>query len=136
MDRNYRQSSLHNNSAELYDGTSFRYYGDVLNPELSNLRIATLAIGFPLWRNNAINVIYHHFQQNHASNVLRNTLLDAAPAGNHSEIGREFSLIAGLTRWQPLSIELIAAQFRAGKAFGPEKGQTASRMMLELSYGF
>ena len=135
-DRNYRQSGLHNNNAELYGDTTFRYYGDVLDPELSNLSIATLAIGFPLWKNNSINIVYHHYQQIHASAFLRNTQLSVDPNGDHLDIGQELGLIVGLTGQPPLNVTLRAAQFRAGKAFSAAAGQTASRLAFELSYGF
>jgi hypothetical protein len=47
-DRSFRQTGIHNNNGRFWGVDSFRYYGELLRPELSNLHVLTLSAGLPL----------------------------------------------------------------------------------------
>ncbi len=136
MDSAYRQSGLQSNDDKLRGVNSFRYYGELLRPELSNLTIKTFALGFPLFNDSSLELVYHRYQQVYAADQLRNARIRTKPEGEHRDIGEEFNLILGLEEWEQLELELIATYFRAGKAYGEYQGQTASSITLKIQYGF
>jgi len=136
MDRAYRQSGLQSNDDKFRGVNSFRYYGELLRPELSNLTIKTIALGFPLWKDSSLEIVYHRYMQVHAADQLRNSRLRTNPEGVHRDIGEEFNLILGIEEWQQLEIEVIAAQFLSGKAFGVFADRTSSNITMQLEYNF
>ncbi len=136
MNRAYRQSGLQSNDNKFRGVNSFRYYGELLRPELSNLKIRTIALGFPLLKNSSIELVYNHYTQIYAMDELRNSRLRTNPEGVNRDIGEAFNIILGLEDWKQLEFELIVAQFYAGKAYGAFSGRTASNIMLQAEYNF
>mgnify|MGYP000427513006 CR=1 FL=1 len=63
-------------------------------------------------------------------------ILRTHPEGVHRDIGEEFNLILGIEEWQQLEIEVIAAQFLSGKAFGVFADRTSSNITMQLEYSF
>ena len=45
VDRDFRQTGLQDNTARFNGVTSFAYYGETLDPELSNLNVFTIGVG-------------------------------------------------------------------------------------------
>ena len=54
--KTFRQTGLHGNNGKFRGNSRFRYYGEVLRPELSNLQIATIALGIPLGEDGWIEI--------------------------------------------------------------------------------
>lgn len=54
-----RQTGLQDNNGEFFGVDCFRYYGELLRPELSKLQITTLALGFRMLTNSSIEFVYH-----------------------------------------------------------------------------
>jgi len=136
MDRSYRQSGLQSNDDKFRGVNSVKYYGELLRPELSNLNVFTLALGFPLLKDSSVELVYHRYSQIYATDQLRSTRLRTDPEGRYRDIGEEFNIILGLEEWEQLELELIAAQFRSGKAYGVFSGRTASTISLDIQYSF
>ncbi len=136
VDGNYRQSGLQDNDDKFRGVTGFRYYGDLLRPELSNIAISTLAAGFRFLGKNSLDLVFHTYRQLQPMDEIRNARLDYDPDGIDTDIGSEINLVLGieeLTNWQ---LELVASRFRAGAAFGERRGETAEKLGLEISYRF
>lgn len=136
IDRSYRQSGLQSNDDKFRGATSFRYYGELLRPELSNLRITTLALGVPLFEDSSVDLVYHSYRQIHAANRLRDDRLRTNPRGEDRDIGEEYNIILGLEEWEHVEVEAVAALFRAGKAYGDFSGQTATSVVVQAEYNF
>jgi alginate production protein len=135
-ERAFRQTGLHSNEGR-FDGVNyFHYYGDLLQPELSNLHIWTVAVGFEFWRSSSVEFLYHVYHQVHAAPFLRDARLDAEPAGKRRAIGQEWDVVVGLQEWKHLDIELVGSLFRAGPAYGRLSGQTAFSVFVEIDYNF
>ena len=117
-DHSFRQTGLQDNNDRFRGVDRFKYYGELLKPELSNLRIATAALGFPFLENSSVELIYHSYQQVDAAKFLRDATVRRQPAGRKRGIGHEVDLVIGIEEWENFEIELIAAAFRAGPAFG------------------
>jgi len=135
-DRAYHQTGMHDNNDKFRGVDSFRYYGELLRPELSNLHIVTLAIGFPLLENSSVELVFHNYRQVHASDSLRNARLDADPDGISRSIGTEYDIVLGIEEWKHLELELVLGVFRAGSAFGADDGEYASTAIFKLNYNF
>lgn len=129
-DSAFRQTGLQDQDEE------FRDYGVVLRPELSNLRIATLALGLPVYSGTRLTLGYHYFRQVDAAPFLRDTGIDVQPTGASKDIGNEFSLVVQLRKWEDLQMDIIAGSFKAGSAFGAGAGERTNRLFFKLIYEF
>lgn len=135
-DRAFRQTGLHDNNDRFRGVDSFRYYGELLRPGLSNLHIWTAAVGFRFWRSSSLELVYHLYCQVHPAPFLRDARIGTDPEGNRQAIGQEWDLVVGLEEWKHVEIELVGALFRAGSAYGPLSGETAFNVILKIDYNF
>ncbi|HMS16564.1 MAG TPA: alginate export family protein, partial [Planctomycetota bacterium] len=71
----FRQSGLHDNAMRLNGVTSFRYMGELVRPELSNLMVLTAGVGFRLFERTSIDFVWHHYRQVIAQPFLVDTRL-------------------------------------------------------------
>lgn len=129
-DRAFRQTGLQDQDEE------FRDYGVVLRPELSNLRIATLAFGLLVHSGTRLTLGYHRFRQVDAAPFLRETRLDSEPTSESKDIGEEVSFVVELRKWEDLEMDIIAGSFRAGRAYGAGAGERSNRLFFKLIYEF
>ena len=135
-DRTFRQTGLHDNDSRFQGVNSFHYYGELLRPELSNLPILTASIGLKFLQKSSVEFLYHHNRQDHAAPYMRKARIKAKPLGNDKSIGREWDIVTGIEEWRHVDLELAAALFSAGDAFGPLSGETASYISFGLTYNF
>lgn len=136
VDKAFRQTGLQDNNGRFHGVNRFRYYGELLRPELSNLEILTLAYGQPLGVRSSLEVVYHRYQQVHADNDVRDARLRIDPNGIDTDIGEELDFVLGFRKWQHVDIEAVLGLFRAGDAYGVNSGDTARFMKLEFTYNF
>lgn len=129
-DRNFRQTGLQNR------GEEFRAYGELLKPELSNLRISTVALTFPVHTATHLTLGYHRFRQVYPAPFLREARIEADPTGNSTDIGEELSLLAELRNWENLEVDLAFGIFEAGDAFGVSAGEHAKSLFFQMVYEF
>jgi hypothetical protein len=118
-DRSFRQTGLQSTDEE------FRIYGELLQPELSNLSIPVVAVQFPILSKSYIEFAYRHFRQVHAAPFVRDGRIKADPIGIKKNIGQEWMLYALVRQWKNVEIELVGAAFRSGNAYGALSGKVA-----------
>jgi alginate production protein len=136
-DHAFRQSGLFQNKSRLRGVTRFRYYGELLQPELSNLHLWTLGLGFRFWKESSIELIYHRYYQVDPAPLLRGARIDIDPLGQRSNIGEEWDLIIGMEEWDNFVVKVFGSLFRAGSAYGHQRsGEIASSLILQLDYNF
>lgn len=135
-DRSFRQTALQDNNSRFRGVDNFRYYGELLRPELSNLHILTLAIGLPLLKESSVEFLYHSYWQDHAAPFLRDTRIKAKPLGDDNSIGQEWNIVVGIEEWKHVELELVGAVFRAGNAFDSLSGETAGYLSFGFTYNF
>ena len=114
----------------------FQYYGELLNPDLSNLQIITASIGFPIGENGFIDFIYHGYRQDHPADFLWESDLEIDPEGHQKVIGEELDIAFTFEKENHLEIESSTAFFKAGNAFGDLSGNTAYRIKFEINWLF
>ncbi|MFN0057713.1 MAG: alginate export family protein [Planctomycetota bacterium] len=135
-DRNFRQTGYNDNNDKVFGVASYRYYGELLEPELSNLHIASAGVGIEPAQWISVDVVYHKYTQHHASTVLRNTNLRASPAGFSRDVGEEIDLVLGLNKLlKRFDVELDLGYFTPGNAFqGNEHPALWVALQLELNF--
>ncbi len=135
-DRAYRQTGLNRNDDSFRGVNGFHYYGDLLRPELSNIAISTLGIGFHFLPESSIELVYHRYQQLEPADEIRDARIDLDPTGEDDDIGSEIDLVLGIEESASLKVELVLSRFEAGDAFGALGGSTAYKGNLELELQF
>ena len=135
-DSSFRQTGLQDNTGKFRGVTSFRYYGELFRPELSNMHIGTIGFGFPILKSSSVDVMWHIYEQVVETNFVRDGEIRIRPNGAARDLGQEIDIIVGLEEWDTVSIEIVAAGFRAGDAYGSESGNLAGFFDFRVSYDF
>lgn len=120
-DNAFRQTGLQENSDKFGGVASFDYYGQVLDPELSNLLILTAGAGIRPSRHSSVDVVYHHYRQVEKSEDLRDAALDADPNGDSTYLGDALDLVFGWRATDRLSLKAAGGVFLPGPAFDADQ---------------
>jgi alginate production protein len=132
----FRQTGLQDNEWNFGGATDFKYYGEVLDPELSNLAILTAGVGIRPSDKFSLDLVYHYYLQHRASASLRNAGIDAEPSGRSRRLGSAIDLIVGLQEiWDHLDARLGVGYFLPGAAF-PESSGGAWVVRAEVQFRF
>jgi alginate production protein len=116
-DDSFRQTGLQDNDDKFGGVASFKYYGEVLDPELSNITIYTAAIGFRPTEKSSFDVIYHHYEQDELAAALRDSSLDIDPNGLDRELGSALDLVLAHREIENVRLEAVLGVFFPGDAF-------------------
>lgn len=136
IDEGYRQTGFDDNNASFAGVTSFRYYGEVLNPELNNLGILTLGFGIRPLEKTSVDVIFHRYEQDLPNDRIRGSNLVRVPAGDFPEIGDEIDVIVGMEQFNNVEVEFNFGVFRPGDAFEDPEAPNATRTSFQIRYNF
>lgn len=118
VDNKFRQTGLQDNDAKMNGAVRLKYYGEVFDPELSNLIVHT--VGFGIWpsRRVSLDLVYHRYRQDELSDNIRDSEIDLDPSGLRRELGQEFDLVMGFTAKKRRSkTSLVIGEFIPGAAF-------------------
>jgi len=114
----FRQTGLQDNFDRWNGVAGFDYYGEVLDPELSNLGIATVGAGIRPTKRSSIDLVYHYYFQPERADRFRGTALDADTTGSSGDAGHGLDLILGYREFDDIEIEIAGGAFLPGAAFG------------------
>lgn len=134
VDKSFHQTGLHDNNGKFGGVTSFRYYGELFDPELANMHIYTLGVGRRFPNRSSLDLVLHKYNQVELSTVLMNTGIKAKPDGVHDDLGIELDLIYGTRGWDDWDVELVLGAFFPGKAFPDADDALVGK--LQLRYRF
>ncbi|MBL8052499.1 MAG: alginate export family protein, partial [Nitrospira sp.] len=87
VDSRFRQSGFQGNSDKLNGVARFKYYGEVLDPRLTNLMVFTGGLGIKPFSKTSFDLVYHYYLQDHASKRIGGSDLDTDPTGLSKHIG-------------------------------------------------
>jgi hypothetical protein len=135
-DHSYRQTGIATNEAGFGGVERFAVYGIALDPELSNLGILTIGAGLSLLRSSSLDLVYHHYQLAEPAFVLRDSRLDSVLDGEHRKAGDGIDLVLAVEEWERFEFDLGVSAFRAGEAFGREKGTWSYGGFVVLTLAF
>lgn len=136
VDHAFRQTGLHNNKWRYHGVNRFRYYGELMRPELSNLAISTVGLGLSLGNARSVDLVYHRYRQDKAARSMRDARVSASLNGQSTDIGEELDLVLGSREWSRVDLALSGSMFRAGNAFGSKAGERAYQVLLEITVNF
>jgi alginate production protein len=134
VDKSFRQTGLQDNEDRFHGVTSFKYYGELFDPELSNLQIFTAGIGIQPTRKSSIDLVYHYYLQHKAANEIRDTSIDADPSGRSKRLGAEIDLIIGYEEIRNLEMKLALGYFIPGKAFPKASNAFFTGLEIEINF--
>jgi len=121
-DRSFRQTGIEANEAGFGGVERFPHYGVLLDPELSNLQVATLGVGVTLLRSSSLDLVYHHYRLVERADALPDAHFEAELDDRHRDLGQELDLVLALEEWERLEFALIGSAFRPGRAFVDPRG--------------
>jgi hypothetical protein len=116
-DESFRQTGLQKNNGRFGGVTNYRYYGELLDPELSNLGVATLGAGWRISKSVSLDLIWHEYHQSEPASTMRNAQLRTDPDGVHAQLGSEWDLVLGIRPGRAWDLEFVFGQFLPGAAF-------------------
>jgi alginate production protein len=135
-DNNFRQTGLQENKGRVAGVKRLRYYGELLDPQLANLRIATMGVGLRFLDNSSVELLQHRYRQQVASSQLSGSRLSEDPEGANRDIGREMDLFIALREWRHAEVTLLLARFRPGAAFATDRRDPAHAIELGAAFNF
>ncbi len=134
-DNAFRQTDVQGNSDRFGGKTSLEYYGEVFDPELSNLAVLTVGAGFDWLQNSSVDFMYHYNFQHKKSNRLRDSALDQRPTGSSRNLGHEIDVIVAIREFEKFDIDFFGGVFLPGDAFAGTK-DVAGIFGVEISIEF
>ena len=99
----------------------------MLDPELSNLQIYTVAAGFRPAASMFVDLAYHRYRLNAISDSIRGSALTAVMNETSKDVGEAFDIIVGFRNLfgvRGLGADLRAGWFFPGAAFARDGGVT------------
>jgi alginate production protein len=124
VNNQFRQTGLQSNEARFAGLSDFKYYGEALDPELSNIRIITAGLGFRPIGDMSVDFVYHYFRQDAIADTLRNYGITGEPnqdpTRQSKDLGHEVDIILGFRNVfgvRRLGFDVRAGRFFPGKAF-------------------
>jgi alginate production protein len=135
-DRSFRQTGLDSNEPGFGGVQSFKRFGTLLDPELSNLHVVTVGLGVSLLESSSLDIVYHYYRQDEPTTELRDGFLEPELTGRHRELGHGIDIVLELEEWYRVEAELIGAFFYSGKAFATNRGEWAAGAFAKISIAF
>jgi len=126
----FRQSGLQGNE------NGYHYYGELYQPELSNIQIQSLGVNFEVVHDLDITLLMHKFRQDELDTEMREVAIDLDTNGLNRGLGNEIDLIATVEIVDGLELEFIAAVFEAGDAYSANSGRKSRYWSINLDYEF
>ncbi len=126
-DESYRQNNLQGDSD---------VYGELYQPEISNLVVQTLGVEWEAYEGVEVALRYFEYDQDVSSDQIAGVSIEVDPTGLDSDLGREIDLVVSIETYKNLELELIAARFEAGKAYGVYENETSNLVSIEINYEF
>ena len=138
-DTTFRQTGWEDNTHRFGGVTSFQYYGELFNPELSNLGILTLGAGTRLGDKTSLDLVWHSYTQDEARDEFsplpaRGANLKRQPNGTDADLGWELDLIFGYRKYKTWDLEIVGAHFEPGDGF--DFDDPAQMLKFQLRYRF
>jgi hypothetical protein len=136
IDRSFHQTGLQENKARIGGVKRLRYYGELLDPELSNLRVASAGFGLRFLPNSSAELLWHRYQQVQPSTRVAGSRLSQAPAGQSRDLGHEVDLFIAIREFEGFELTLTLSRFMPGAAFAADRRDPANGIELGAAFGF
>ena len=107
---------------------------ELVDPELANMHIGTLGIGYRFTPKGSIDLLAHYYRQDKAARRIVDSDIDQRPNGLDPDLGWEVDAILG---WRPVrswDFELVLGWFKPGKAFRIRDDAWVSKVQIRYRY--
>lgn len=140
-DRTFRQTGLHKNESKSNSLARFKHYGEVFDPDLSNMHIFTAGIGLRRGDTSSLDFMFHNYRLDAFAEELRDAGVDGEldASFRSKNLGSEIDLVftkLGFGRLQNLGFDFAIGYFWPGDAFSPETNDDAMFMRVGVAYAF
>jgi hypothetical protein len=132
----FRQTGLQENKARFAGVKRWQRYGELLQPELSNLAVTTLAAGVRVLDNTSIEIAAHRYRQVRAADGVRGARLSADPEGTNRSLGREVDLLVAVRESKRVEFHFKASHFKPGAAYAPDRRDSARAVEIGVTVNF
>ena len=139
----FRQTGLQSNEARFAGVSEFKTYGEALDPELSNLKILTVGLGFRPAPDVSLDFVYHHYWLDELADEIRNSALTAqmnqVDTRLSKDVGNAFDVVLGVRSLfgvRRLGLDLRAGWFFPGSAFLRNDGDEVNPNLRDAEDGF
>jgi len=129
-DHAFRQTGFQDNTAKFAGVTSFQYYGELFDPELSNLRVLTVGLGARIATRTSLDLVWHHYQQDEPLASLVDAEVNPKPDGVDANLGTELDLILGMRRYADWDLEVVLGWFNPSDAFTQDDDALLGKIQL------
>ena len=124
VNHEFRNTGLHAHEWRFAGVTQFKVLGEALDPELNNLKVFTVGIGFRPTAASSLDFVFHKYRTDKITDSVRNSAITAqmAQVDTHlsKDVGRGFDIILGLRNLfgiKRLGVDLRIGWLLPGKAF-------------------
>ncbi len=131
---NFQQTGLQNNQWRFNGITQFRYYGEVVDPELSNLVITTAAFGVLPTENLSVDLVYHSYTLVEKRDILRRADIEEHLTGKSRDVGQAVELVIGYRIGEKIRGSAVVGCFSPGDAYKNQSLATAARLLLQVVF--
>ena len=132
----FRQTGLHENKARAGGAKRWQRYGELLQPELANLSVASLGAGVRVLDNSSIELMTHRYRQVRASDRIAGSRLSTDPQGSNRSLGREVNLLVAVRENKRIEFTVKASVFKPGAAFAPDRRASARAVEFGVAVNF
>jgi alginate production protein len=132
----FRRSGLHSNEWRFAGIPQFKVFGEVLDPDLSNIDILTLGLGFRPASNASLDFVYHRYRLDKIAAEIHGwgltaemNQVDTRPSKN---VGSELDIVLGLRNLfgvKRLGLDVRLGWFFPGDAFVTNVGTDQNPML-------
>jgi alginate production protein len=127
----FRQTGLQTNEARFSGVSKFKVFGEALDPELSNLQVFTMGVGFRPASAVFVDLVYHRYRLDKIADSIRNSALTAQMNQDDTQlsknVGSALDIVVGFRNMfgvRRLGLDVRAGLFYPGKAFRNENTAT------------
>ena len=130
----YVEPRLASHKAKEGGQAQFKRFGTVFQPELTNLAVASVAVGLRPSRKFSLDLRAHAYAQLNASTVAPVARVTGRTTGLSRHVGHEVSLVGAWRAGKSSKIEFGAGLFKPGKAY--ENRRSSSRLFVRFTQYF
>ena len=114
VDTRFRQTGLDDNQTRVFGLKRFARYGEVLDPELSNLNVLTVGVGASPWSRTSIDFVYHRYTQRARRRSLPSNRLEATGTGSSNQLGDALDVVLAIQRLRRIDLSMVVGVYRPG----------------------
>lgn len=135
--KEFRQTGLQDNEDRITGLGNLKYYGELLDPDLSNLEIMTLGGGVRPSPETSIEFVWHKYKQVVVDDSdIRGARIDVELEGDDPDIGDEIDLVAAARLGNGIGLETKFGWFMPGKGFDDDERGDALFGKIRLVFRF